>query len=75
MILKKRSAESSASQIRKLTPPGVFVLRMLIFLILVGFLGAILYEQLRTAFMTNPGLNGLIPVSYTHLTLPTTILV
>jgi hypothetical protein len=60
MILKKRSAESSASQIRKLTPPGVFVLRMLIFLILVGFLGAILYEQLRTAFMTNPGLNGLI---------------
>ena len=45
---------------RSLTPPGVFLLRMLIFLALVGFLGAILHEQLRTSFMTNPGLNGLI---------------
>jgi hypothetical protein len=60
MIMKKRSAESGASHARKLTPPGVFVLRMLIFLTLVGFLAAILHQQLTTSFMTNPGLNGLI---------------
>ncbi len=60
MFTKKRSAEVGASHARKLTPPGVFLLRMLIFLTLVGFLAAILHQQLRTSFMTNPGLNGLI---------------
>lgn len=45
---------------RRLTPPGVFLLRMLIFLSLVGFICAILYEQFQSALMTNPGLNGLI---------------
>jgi hypothetical protein len=45
---------------RRLTPPGVFLLRMLIFLTLVGFLAAILHEQLIKSFMNNPGLNGLI---------------
>lgn len=60
MIMKKRGADIGASQTRKLTPPGVFLLRMLIFLTLVGFLAAILHEQLTTAFLTNPGLNGLI---------------
>jgi hypothetical protein len=60
MIMKKRSAEGGASLTRKMTPPGVFVLRMLIFLTLVGFLVAILHQQLITSFMTNPGLNGLI---------------
>lgn len=33
---------------------------MVIFLIIVGFLAAILYLQILTAFVTNPGLNGLI---------------
>jgi hypothetical protein len=60
MIMKKRSGEIGAAQTRKLTPPGVFLLRMLIFLTLVGFLAAVLHEQLKTAFFTNPGLNGLI---------------
>lgn len=60
MIMKKRSGEMGAAQSRKLTPPGVFLLRMLIFLTLVGFLAAVLHEQLKTAFLTNPGLNGLI---------------
>ena len=60
MIMKKRSGEIGAAQTRKLTPPGVFLLRMLIFLTLVGFLAAVLHEQLKTAFLTNPGLNGLI---------------
>jgi hypothetical protein len=45
---------------RSLTPPGVFLLRMLVFLTLVGFLAAILHEQLVLSFMNNPGLNGLI---------------
>jgi hypothetical protein len=45
---------------RRLTPPGVFLLRMMIFLTLVGFLVAILYEQLQRSFLNNPGLNGLI---------------
>jgi MotA/TolQ/ExbB proton channel family len=33
---------------------------MVIFLILVGFLSAVLYRQIAEAFATNPGLNGLI---------------
>jgi hypothetical protein len=45
---------------RTLTPPGVFLIRMLVFLTLVGFLAAILHEQLMVSFMNNPGLNGLI---------------
>lgn len=45
---------------RTLTPPGLFLLRMSIFLTLVVFLGAILHEQLLLALKTNPGLNGLI---------------
>ena len=44
----------------KLTRPGVFLVRMLVFLTLVGFLAAILFEQLKVAFVNNPGLNGLI---------------
>ena len=44
----------------KLTSPRVFVLSMAIFLIIVGFVAAILTRQIQTAFSTNPGLNGLI---------------
>lgn len=33
---------------------------MIVFLILVGFLAAILYGQINAAFMANPGLNGMI---------------
>src|SRR5690606_19667127 len=33
---------------------------MLIFLAIAGFVAAILYRQISTAFQTNPGLNGLI---------------
>lgn len=33
---------------------------MLVFLILIGFLAAILYPQAKVAFMANPALNGLI---------------
>ncbi|MBX9465748.1 MAG: MotA/TolQ/ExbB proton channel family protein [Aquamicrobium sp.] len=45
---------------RNLSSPQVFLLSMLIFLAIVGFVAAILYRQISTAFQTNPGLNGLI---------------
>ncbi len=44
----------------RLSSPRVFLLSMVIFLILAGFLAAILSRQIISAFMTNPGLNGLI---------------
>lgn len=44
----------------RLSSPRVHLLTMVIFLILVGFLAAILYLQISAAFVTNPGLNGLI---------------
>ncbi|WP_436638967.1 flagellar motor protein MotA [Microbaculum sp. FT89] len=45
---------------QKLASPQVYLLRMLVFLIIAGFIGAILFPQVYTAFMSNPGLNGLI---------------
>ena len=44
----------------KLSSPQVFLLSMLIFLAISGFIAAILYRQISAAFVTNPGLNGLI---------------
>ncbi|MBD3849243.1 flagellar motor protein MotA [Bosea sp. SSUT16] len=40
--------------------PLRYVVRALVFLALIGFLGYILQAGLAKAFMTNPGLNGLI---------------
>jgi len=44
----------------QLDSPRTYVVRMVVFLIIVGFLAAILFPQLGGAFKTNPGLNGLI---------------
>jgi hypothetical protein len=44
----------------KLSNPISFLWTMSIFLIIVGFVAAILYRQAAHAFQTNPGLNGLI---------------
>ena len=44
----------------RLSSPRVFLLGMLVFLILLGLLAFILYQQIQRAFMANPGLNGLI---------------
>ncbi|MVA27801.1 flagellar motor protein MotA [Agrobacterium vitis] len=44
----------------KLSSPAPIILTMLIFLILIGFIAAILFRQAEQAFYTNPGLNGLI---------------
>jgi hypothetical protein len=43
-----------------LTPPRRYLVRIAVFLVLVGFVAFILYRQLWLAFMANPGLNGLI---------------
>lgn len=44
----------------KLSSPQVFLLTMVIFLAIVGFIAIILTRQIQSAFATNPGLNGLI---------------
>ncbi len=44
----------------KLSSPHVFLIRMLIFIILVGAIAAFLQKQIVVAFMSNPGLNALI---------------
>ena len=48
------------SMSHKLTRPIAYLARMIVFLLLVGFLALILYRQIQTAFLANPGLNGLI---------------
>lgn len=59
-MARKRSDVTSPTAHKSLTPPGLFLVRMLVFLTLVAFLTVILHEQLTTAIMNNPGLNGLI---------------
>ncbi|MGO4437392.1 flagellar motor protein MotA [Rhizobium sp. RAF56] len=44
----------------KLSSPMAFFWTMVLFLIIVGFIAAILFRQGKEAFMHNPGLNGLI---------------
>jgi hypothetical protein len=44
----------------RLTVPTRYLIRMVVFLLLVGFLMLILAQSLKTAFLSNPGLNGLI---------------
>lgn len=44
----------------KLSSPQLFLLSMVVFLAIVGFIAIILSRQIASAFSTNPGLNGLI---------------
>ena len=44
----------------KLTSPAIFLVRMLVFLILCGLIAYVLHQQILTAFLANPWLNGLI---------------
>lgn len=60
MARNRKSNYGSAQLHRTLAPPGVFLIRMLIFLTLVVLIGAILYQQLLEAVVHNPALNGLI---------------
>ncbi|MBB5042826.1 MotA/TolQ/ExbB proton channel family protein [Shinella fusca] len=54
------SAETSDDYPHKLSSPMAFFWTMVIFLIIVGFVAAILFRQAQAAFLSNPGLNGLI---------------
>ena len=44
----------------KLATPQIYLWRMIIFLIIAGFITLILYRQVYTAFLSNPGLNAVI---------------
>ena len=44
----------------KLATPQLYLWRMIIFLIIAGFIALILYRQAYTAFISNPGLNSVI---------------
>jgi len=44
----------------KLSPPRIFLVRMLVFLVLCALIMVVLYRQIITAFFANPGLNALI---------------
>ncbi|HEY0439772.1 MAG TPA: flagellar motor protein MotA [Xanthobacteraceae bacterium] len=44
----------------RLSSPRIFLVRMLVFLILVGLVCVVLYRQIWSAFFANPGLNALI---------------
>ncbi|MEO1204981.1 MAG: flagellar motor protein MotA [Pseudomonadota bacterium] len=60
-MARRRKGDAGAAGLhRTLNFPGLFLVRMLIFLTLVGFVAAILHEQLFRSLMANPGLNGLI---------------
>jgi membrane associated rhomboid family serine protease len=45
---------------RRLSPPRVYLVRMLVFVILSGLLATILYRSILEAFQFNPALNGVI---------------
>lgn len=44
----------------KISSPRIFLVRMLVFLTLVALIAVVLYRQLWTSFLNNPGLNGII---------------
>jgi hypothetical protein len=44
----------------QLSSPRIFLVRMVVFLALAGFVAFILNREISRAFMANPGLNGLI---------------
>jgi len=60
-MARARTPDRSAPALhRTLSSPGMYLWRMLVFLVLVGLIGAILSRQLLDAMLTNPGLNFLI---------------
>jgi hypothetical protein len=44
----------------KLSSPRIFLVRMVVFLVLCSLIVVVLYKQIWTAFLANPGLNALI---------------
>jgi hypothetical protein len=47
-------------ELNKLSPPRIFLVRMLVFIVLCTLVLVILYKQIILAFFANPGLNALI---------------
>src|SRR6516164_7137506 len=46
--------------LKKLSTPRIFLVRMLVFLVLCALVAVVLYKQIIVAFFANPGLNALI---------------
>jgi hypothetical protein len=44
----------------KLSSPRIFLVRMVVFLVLCALVAVVLYRQIWTAFLANPGLNAVI---------------
>ena len=44
----------------QLSSPRIYLVRMAIFMIIAAFVPVVLFKRVSTAFMNNPGLNGLI---------------
>ena len=59
-MAKKRQPDFSPPLTKTLSRPSIYLMRMLVFLALIGFIAAIASPMLKTAFLTNPFLNGLI---------------
>ena len=59
-MAKARQPALAQQSTTRVSRPGIFLLRMFIFLMLVGFAVAILQKQALEAFKHNPGLNGVI---------------
>ena len=53
-------AATPDAELDRLTSPRIFVVGMAAFLIIVGLVAFVLYQQIALAFSANPGLNGLI---------------
>jgi hypothetical protein len=53
-------AVAEASDPIRLSSPRIFLVRIVVFLILIGFLAMVLYKRIAFAFMANPFLNSLI---------------
>jgi hypothetical protein len=51
---------ASAIEPTKLSSPRIFLFRMTVFLVLCALLAFVLNKQIWTAFLANPGLNGVI---------------
>ncbi len=59
-MARKRQPDFTPPLHMTLSKPSIFLVRMLVFLALVGFITAIISPMLIVAFKTNPALNGLI---------------
>ncbi len=49
---------ASSSDSPPIAKPGMTLVRMLVFLVLVGFLAFVLYRQITPAFLANPVSTG-----------------